>query len=363
MATANDSTNPRPIRSFVAARAAAAEATSKVSDGPKQASKNRLEGLEGLRGIGCLTIVFLHCTAHFSPTFLAATRLDIFGQWLTYFFVLSGFLLYLPYAKRFLSGKERPSTTTYLRHRVQRVFPAYLFIFIVSNFILRAVYIHNPLESVKDDLPGAFGGMPGTGMITDPLHLLAQFSLTQSLFPQTLQTGINPAWSLTTEWGFYLLLPLMCYLLFRFGRGTRQPLLVALIPAAILWVIGITFNTLTKVWQHAEGLSGLYAYWGPTGPAVLSRSFLSLADTFAWGYGRSSRLPGFHPGIRCAFPHNHRAVVPSRDDTRVLRPYHRGVHISAPLHPVGIRPRSRDLDPADHLRGQSRGALRSRPCH
>src|SRR5689334_18949408 len=96
--------------------------------GPQQ----RLAGLEGPRGVGALCVLLVHLSVHVSPGFLAATRIDFLGQVLIFFFALSGFLLYLPYVQRLVSGRKRPSTTTYLKNRVLRVFPAYLVIFIIA---------------------------------------------------------------------------------------------------------------------------------------------------------------------------------------------------------------------------------------
>lgn len=238
----------------------------------------RLAGLEGPRGVGCLSVILVHVAVHFAPNVLAATRLDFLGQALTFFFALSGFLLYMPYVKRLQDGGEMPKTRDYLRHRVLRVFPAYLVIFIIANFVLRAVYIDNPITY-------SWGSsLEGTGMITDPLVLLAQLTLTQSLFPSTLQTGINPSWSLTTEFGFYLALPLLALALFSFRHKINKPLRAALWPALALLVVGVVTNSIVG-WLQRTYYSDdiLRGFWGDNWVAVLSRSFLSLGDTFAFG--------------------------------------------------------------------------------
>ena len=238
----------------------------------------RLAGLEGPRGIGCLCVILVHVSVHSAPNVLAATRIDFLGQALTFFFVLSGFLLYLPYVKRLSQRREMPSTRTYLKHRVLRVFPAYLVIFLIVNFILRIAYIENPYNLSWAD------SLAATGMITDPLDLLAQLTLTQSLFPSTLQTGINPAWSLTTEWGFYLILPLIGACLHAASGRIRRPFLAALWPALVLLIIGVATNVVVGILQHAYFPDDILAgYWGDNWVAVLSRSFPALADTFAFG--------------------------------------------------------------------------------
>lgn len=245
---------------------------------PPTQRKAWIAGLEGPRGFGAVCIIFAHVAVVYTPGIVETTRLDFMGQALTFFFVLSGFLLYLPYVKRFVDGKDAPDTRKYFTSRVRRVFPAYLVIFLIVNFVLRAGYVQNPVVGGWDHSD------TGTGMITDPIKLLAHVTLTQSLFPSTLQTGINPAWSLTTEWGFYLILPLAGYLMFRAAKGGPRPIAFTLVPAAALIALGLVTNTIVGFLQRgSSGLTPLEQYWGPNWIAVLSRSFLALADNFAWG--------------------------------------------------------------------------------
>jgi len=245
---------------------------------PPIATRQHLAGLEGPRGFACLCIILVHVAVHFAPGVLAVTRVDFFGQSLTFFFALSGFLLYMPYVQRLVDDRGMPKTSTYLRRRVLRVFPAYLVIFLITNFVLRAAYVENPFEA------GWSNNQVGVGMTTDPVKLLAQLTLTQSLFPSTLQTGINPTWSLTTEWGFYLILPVIGGVLFSLRGRMRRPLHALTWPPLLLLVTGVATNTMVGMLQakyYSHDI--LEGYWGPNWTAVLSRSFFSLADAFAFG--------------------------------------------------------------------------------
>ena len=248
--------------------------TAPVTAPPTQ-RKMWIGGLEGPRGIAGICVVVVHVAVVFTPPVADDFRLDYLGQGLTFFFVLSGFLLYLPFVTRAADGRPRPSTATYFVSRLRRVFPAYLGIFCLVNFVLGAAYVVNPVLTGWDRVDA------GTGTITDPWHLLAHLTLTQTFFPATLQTGINPAWSLTTEWTFYMVLPVVGWLLFR-SRFTRR-LTSAMVPAGVLILVGFVGNAVIGVLQGGSGLSQLERNWGPNGYAVLARSFLAFADTFAWG--------------------------------------------------------------------------------
>lgn len=246
---------------------------------PAGSPPHRLAGLDGARGLACLSVILAHVLAHFTPQVMSSSRLDlVLGHGVTFFFALSAFLLYLPYVERLASRRESPSTSTYLRHRAMRIFPAYLVIFMLANFVFRAVYLQNPFTV------GWASGDEGTGMMTDPMQLLANLTLTQTLFPATLQTGINPSWTLTVEWGFYLVLPVIGVVLFARAGDSRHPLRAATIPAAILFGIGVATQAIVQVMQRIHYPNSVAeGYWGSNWTAVLSRSPLAFAAVFATG--------------------------------------------------------------------------------
>jgi peptidoglycan/LPS O-acetylase OafA/YrhL len=125
----------------------------------------------------------------------------------------------------------------------------------------------------------------GTGMITDPWQLLANLTLTQSYFPQYIQTGINPAWSLTLEYAFYASLPLLGMALFALRkRVSMNPLVLAALAPALLLVIGMIGRSLIPVvFAHSGSTDFMLLNWGPNWAAVFTKSFLTNADNFALG--------------------------------------------------------------------------------
>lgn len=250
----------------------------------------RVVGLDGIRGLGCLAVVVGHVGEFYTPVTHHKALLDVLGLALILFFVLSGFLLFLPYVRRLTKpGADMPDTRTYFLHRVFRVFPGYVVIFLICNFVLRAVYVENPTTQ----LPGT---QHGTGMITDPGKLLANLTLVQTYIPDYVQTGINPSWSLTLEIAFYLSLPLLGLLMFALRRRLNvAPLKLALVAPAILLVVAYIGRALTPwVYEHVNVHNftpdgGTYMpdiwlqNWGPNLAAVFSRSILTNADLFAYG--------------------------------------------------------------------------------
>lgn len=241
----------------------------------------RIIGLDGARGLLCLGIVVTHVTGHFSPDSAAAWKTNVFGFTLMYFFVLSGFLLSLPFIRnltRDQSSAALPNVMDYLVHRVARIMPAYVIIFLVVNFVLRAAYVENPAIQAP-------GTDDGTGMITDPGQLIANLTLTQSYFPAYIQTGINPSWSLTLEYAFYASLPLFFGVVFALRkRFSINPLVLATVVPALLLAVGFVGRAFIPwVFAHAGTTDFLLLNWGPNWAAVFTRSFLTNADNFGFG--------------------------------------------------------------------------------
>ena len=146
----------------------------------------RLHGVEGLRGVAALAVLAYHVwlfgpLGHLAlpgPAERVAADLR-FG--LILFFVLSGFLLFRPFAAAALTGSSRPRTRAYLTNRALRILPAYWAILLLVGFVLQS--------AVLDGRTTTIGGPPS-------LHLLlADMLLVQDYDPGTLATGIGPAWS------------------------------------------------------------------------------------------------------------------------------------------------------------------------
>jgi peptidoglycan/LPS O-acetylase OafA/YrhL len=259
---------------------ATASPASSEAASPRPA-RARIIGLDGVRGLLCLSIAITHVTGHYSPKTAATWQTNVFGFSLVYFFVLSGFLLSLPFIRNLV--KERtsatlPNVTDYTVHRLARIMPAYVLIFLFVNFVLQVSYVQNPtLQPLGTD--------DGTGMITDPGMLLANLTLTQSYFPAYIQTGINPSWSLTLEYAFYASLPLLFLVVFKMRkRMAINPLVLATVVPGILLLVGLVGRALIPlVFAHAGTTDFMLLNWGPNWAAVFTKSFLTNADNFALG--------------------------------------------------------------------------------
>jgi peptidoglycan/LPS O-acetylase OafA/YrhL len=161
-----------------------------------------IASLTGLRGVAAL-LVFLYHYEVLHPGIRLDLAVPVIGKALQFplgfgfagvdiFFVLSGFLLTLPFALAAVSQQPLPPLKPYFKRRFLRVFPAYY----AQLFIILAVggwfVIWKPLS-----VSGFFG------------HLLMFFNIGW----QPVRPLVGVWWTLPVEMGFYLILPLLAMFL------------------------------------------------------------------------------------------------------------------------------------------------------
>ena len=213
---------------------------------PTRAPRRQFAGLNGLRAFGALLVLTTHVGFHsgasLNSTFNGLlSRLDI---GVSIFFVISGFLLFRPHAESWIFGRPRPRTTRYFWHRALRILPA-LWLAVLAAALL----LDRPAEPLRVYLRHA--------------------SLTQIYGDGNAAQGLTQMWSLATEMAFYLVLPLLAWVLTR-GRATRRgvaargALLAGSVGAGALWM-AITASQAEG--QRALWLPG-YMGWFGMGMAV-----------------------------------------------------------------------------------------------
>jgi peptidoglycan/LPS O-acetylase OafA/YrhL len=214
-----------------------------------------LGSLESLRGVAAWSIVTYHVWLFSSGARLhwnlgpLTLLMQPLQSGVTLFFVLSGFLLYRPWA-----ASRGPRLGRYLRNRALRILPAYWFILTVATLAGAAIVRTSATWKLAGHL--------------DPGRLLASGGLVQGYRPSTVFTGLPPAWSLGVEMAFYLLLPLAALLAAR----------SAWLPPALL--LGLGFGG--KIGLNVAGLQGTRSF-APTWSSALSHGLLSHADLFGLG--------------------------------------------------------------------------------
>jgi peptidoglycan/LPS O-acetylase OafA/YrhL len=183
----------------------------------------RLPALDALRGFGASIVVLGHVA--FATGWVGE---PYWGWWLSrsevvvsMFFVLSGFVLFRPFANAKAMAASAGRTRTYMLRRFMRITPAYWLTVIISLTLL----VDKPADTE-----------------TWVRHL----TYTQFYGQGHLLPGIGQAWTLTIEAFFYLTLPLLGLLtLGKRWRPVRTVVLcLAMIPVSLIWALAIGYGYL-----------------------------------------------------------------------------------------------------------------------
>ena len=155
-------------------------------------STRRITSLDVLRGIAISMVLLAHLPFD-SPSdwfgYVVLHRLILSG-WIgvDLFFVLSGFLLSLPFATASLSGKPPPANARYFKRRLLRVFPAY-YAQLIIILLAGAWFV-------------SWKPLGGTSLLA---HLLMFFNFGTA----PVRPLVGLWWTLPVELSFYLILPLI----------------------------------------------------------------------------------------------------------------------------------------------------------
>lgn len=220
--------------------------------------QDRVAGADFLRATACLLVLIHHLilridlnkTEALQPT-LTALRFGNFG--VSIFFILSGFLLALPFWRALDAGASMPDLRTYALRRAARIVPGY-WVALTVGYVLSITLLGRALTSEL-----AIRYVSG-------FFFMNQWHW-RTFFPVE---GNGPLWSISFEVTSYVLLPLCSFFLFAIPANRRSPLVTRL---AWFGVIAVTLlaheifrsifppNELDRGWQF--GMQGGAKEWMP----------------------------------------------------------------------------------------------------
>lgn len=231
---------------------------------------SEIRSLTGLRGIAACYVVLYHLRADHAS--LGSALKVLLGRGylaVDLFFVLSGFVMALTYAGSFAAGLTSQGYRSFLAKRIARVWPLYVVVTIITMALVRDVRI---------------------GPFLANLLMIQSWGISASIVP--------PAWSISTEWGAYVVFPLLVAATL-FCRP-RRVLGTTLVAVGVLAVLVLLPSGLT----HVVRLRGpLDIYDGASyGPMVRCLTEFTLG-LVAWraaqhdAVRRLSNHPAFSGGI------------------------------------------------------------------
>lgn len=194
----------------------------------------QIAALTGLRGFAALMVVVVHVAAQ-----TAYPGIGIPGYGPVSLFVLSGYLLYRPWARWGMGVADRPSLRVFARRRLARIFPAYLLVLLVI------AVIYPPSR------PETAGGWARA------------LSLTWIYQSGELRVAMLHTWSLAVEVSWYVALPVLA--------GVTTAVARSRAPRAGFWIsaglisLALPISALWRWWVQTNDL-GIYftfTFWLP----------------------------------------------------------------------------------------------------
>jgi exopolysaccharide production protein ExoZ len=186
--------------------------------------ENRIAAMEGLRGLAIVLVFMCHfqmvILARLADVFqsrLAVTCAEIGGTGVDLFFLLSGMLIYRA------SMRPRVHYGRFMMRRIQRVYPTFLAVFV---FYLVLSLVFHVGEHYK-----------GNGLVDQLRYTVANLLFLPGVLD--MPPIISAAWSLSYEFSFYLLIPILVRLLrlTAWGRVHRVAFWAALIIGYLAFVL------------------------------------------------------------------------------------------------------------------------------
>src|SRR3954454_23639004 len=198
-----------------------------------QAGERRAARVESLRALAALGVLVGHAYGWSHgwngvyATFHGRVLLSG-GFGVLLFFALSGYLLFLPFARASFGGGGRIELGRYALNRALRVIPLY-YVVIATFLMLRG-----------EGLRGEWW----------------RFALfLESFSERTVATVDGPVWSLVVEVQFYVLLPVFAWLL---TRAARRSLASAAVVVAALGIAALIVRLATVT--HADSVTQVWRY-------------------------------------------------------------------------------------------------------
>lgn len=255
----------------------------KIFDEEKQTQqKNTIAVLDGVRGLAILFVICFHIDwmhkGYFYRTWSAnplTTAVALAGgSGVTLFFVLSGFLLFMPYAKALLFAGRWPLARTFYVRRALRILPGYY----VSLFILILLEQHAYFAPIHWPDAGSYLGFlfDSSQQVQPPtlgnLGLFLTFLMDSSV--QTFRRLDGPYWTLAVEWQFYMILPLLALGFLLLVRRIQLKYRLRAVTGCLVGLIAA--GLLVRFW-------GFYFQNNPTASVLVPRPVFNVVLFFAFG--------------------------------------------------------------------------------
>src|SRR5262245_34579549 len=193
-----------------------------MSGPPRRVGIPHLPALDGLRGLAVIGVLLFHDDKRLAGGYLGV---DLF-------FVLSGYLITSLLLAEW-AATARIDLKAFWVRRARRLFPALLALLLVVSLYAKALAAPNELARIRGD------GLATIAYVANWRAIYAGQSY-WALF--AAPSPLDHTWSLAIEEQFYVLWPLIAFLVLRLSKGSAKALLaltlaLTLLSAASMWLL------------------------------------------------------------------------------------------------------------------------------
>ncbi|WP_379970588.1 acyltransferase family protein [Ectobacillus sp. sgz5001026] len=218
-------------------------------------NKNRLVELDSLRGLASLTVVMGHFTGVYS--ILLTTQYLGFKniiEWLKFtplhivyagheavllFFILSGFVLTLPFLHR-----KQQKFIPFMIKRIFRIYTPIIVMVLIAVIAKKYFYDNLGFKGLSDWINLKW---------SDPISFKMIFQHVTLIFQPDFEYGLNPVlWSLSHEVRVYFILPFLVPLILKLNWKTN------FVICGVLLIIGALINKVTHIYLFGFDITVMY---------------------------------------------------------------------------------------------------------
>lgn len=231
------------------------------------AARSEIKSLTGLRGVAAVLVLFYHAMSR-GTGFQPIDRIIHHGYIsVDLFFVLSGFVMAMTYGSGVVRGGVWKHQLAFLGHRIARIFPLYAAVTLACFLVAEAGLLHPP-------------------GVSNLFHAL----LKNLLMIQAWGAGggglNSPGWSISAEWGAYLLFPALAGGALLSGRSAAIG--IAVLSALVVVILAVLPDSVYFIARNGP----LNIAFGPT-PAPLIRCLSEFTlGLLAWRLSRHAGVVG-----------------------------------------------------------------------
>jgi peptidoglycan/LPS O-acetylase OafA/YrhL len=227
--------------------------------------KSEIPQLTGLRFLAAFSILFLHTVVWCTPfndtkvPLAVANAVGLYGMPL--FFVLSGFVIHYNYAVLFRDQSLGSASRNFFSARFARLYPLYFFFLVFGSL---SDFISNWLSWAPKEFENYV-----FHTLTLTQSWVYEFSIHDRL---VLNHGFGLAWSISTEFFFYLVYPFLVFAVLRIRRPRTGLIAVAAFSVGFMALLTIALTNFASI----EGLAKSFL------PRVVPGDVSTDASFYRW---------------------------------------------------------------------------------